>query len=301
MTDLLTRLASRALGAGVQVRPRTPPPFSDADFGSTDAELTAETPRAPAGPAVRTIARQPLARGTHVGHVSGEPVRSVPRENVATLTHTASQQEPEHVVAVERGARLSSVTDKDEVATQASERVVVTHDDQPVMNGRGDSPRNPDLGVKLPHHAATAAAPPHTVDAPAQRQLDLAQPIPTVVESEALSPLSPLVPAAAGRTGAPEIVHVDAPTERKVATPARERISFVQQRAEGRHTLGGRSMAAAPAFDTPEEPVVQVTIGRVEIRATVPPAPAAPPRAVGSEARRLSLSDYLSSRNSRSR
>ncbi|WP_199746994.1 hypothetical protein, partial [Corallococcus sp. AB049A] len=81
----------------------------------------------------------------------------------------------------------------------------------------------------------------------------------------------------------------DAP-ERGAEFPAAARVpSFPVQAERGGSAHGVQALESAPA------PVVQVTIGRIEVRAVTPPAPARPAPARTSPS--LSLDEYLRRRN----
>ena len=54
--------------------------------------------------------------------------------------------------------------------------------------------------------------------------------------------------------------------------------------------------AAERRHSQPEPPTIQVTIGRIEVRATPPPQPLAPPPAPPRARPALSLDDYLAKR-----
>jgi translation initiation factor IF-2 len=86
-------------------------------------------------------------------------------------------------------------------------------------------------------------------------------------------------PPAAGRPPAPAAVRPRVAPARPAARPARSGVP-----------AGGRPRAAAG-------PTIRVHIGRVEVRAVVPAAPAPPPRPARPPGPRLSLEDYLRSRD----
>jgi hypothetical protein len=80
--------------------------------------------------------------------------------------------------------------------------------------------------------------------------------------------------------------------------PARARTG--DPRAALRRGAAPQPAALPPHAALREEPIVHVTIGRVEIRASVPAAPAAP-RPAPAGPRPLSLGDYLASRKGAAR
>ncbi|WP_143097370.1 hypothetical protein [Myxococcus fulvus] len=83
------------------------------------------------------------------------------------------------------------------------------------------------------------------------------------------------------------------------ASPVRQAraLAAALESDEGDRARGGHEPRAAPpaVTQTPEAPVINVTIGRIEVRAV---APAAPPRSVPARpSASPSLEDYLARRN----
>jgi hypothetical protein len=122
--------------------------------------------------------------------------------------------------------------------------------------------------------------------------------------SEILEPPSvPLSPptVAPGSTRAvvqPEIIEHSTPgaaTEGPLRLPQRQSRILVQPEIIGRRKPP-KSSAVSGAQPSPNEPpAIHVTIGRVEVRAVMPPS--APPKVASRSAPKLSLKDYLKQRN----
>jgi hypothetical protein len=89
------------------------------------------------------------------------------------------------------------------------------------------------------------------------------------------------------------------PRERGIAARLRHGEPSPATRADVR-AAATRASPAPLRDEAREAPIVRVTIGRVEIRAAVPPAPAASRPAAGGP-RPLSLNDYLAGRKGGSR
>jgi hypothetical protein len=76
---------------------------------------------------------------------------------------------------------------------------------------------------------------------------------------------------------------------------ARAAVTPVDEPEPPRRAERGQAAAAATP---PPPPTIEITIGRVEVRATVgPPVPVARPQPVAQTAPRLSLEEYLRNQN----
>jgi hypothetical protein len=118
----------------------------------------------------------------------------------------------------------------------------------------------------------------------------------TVVQPEITGPLQP---AASSMTPALESSEAD-PLVLPSTTTASKRPNKINFRPE---TIGPRPSAASPFVParpqlSNEPPVIHVTIGRVEVRAIMPPAT---PKVAPPAAPKLSLEEYLKQRNGRAR
>jgi hypothetical protein len=155
----------------------------------------------------------------------------------------------------------------------------------------------PDPPTRLPAARVSVPAPVDAPDATKTAPDEAPFPEPAAVATEPVEPASPtrreivvdrlLDPPTDARPGIDLASgHVGVP-----ARPAARRAANTP--AASRPTAGRRASAAERA---PVEPVVSVTIGRVEIRAQVPPADARPRRPDGSPTRLTPLEEYVEQR-----
>lgn len=287
MTDLLTRLALRAVGEGQQVRPRTRPEFGGAEATDRDA-----APR--------------------FGHEGPRP---------AAMRHHDARQAPPRDAAV-RDARTARGDGRfearpDGVVLPAAERGVIdVHEHARAPHGSPapfePPPRAAEREAQSPEAATVVFT--RTPDAgavvregqmPVRAEADVfasaARPAAragtrTRAAAEAV-PDMPHDPRPPGIAIEAARVDDDTPPDPDASFPAhvRARAPSGDSRTAVRLARGPRSPAAPVHAALREEPIVHVTIGRVEIRASVPAAPPAP-RAAPPGPRRLSLDDYLASR-----
>lgn len=308
MSDLLTRLASRAVGESLQVRPRARPAFGGADtgapisaFAAAPADVTAsalpDPPRRDPAPhpigARDDAARSPQRRDAPAAlrgtdRIAAERESIVPRSAVETDTGTPA------IEADSAGGDVVPAVHGTAMAQPGGLRELQhARDAQPFAAARGAADvasRRRRPNVDEPHRAPTR----------------MTERSPLVVTTADL--VHAIGPAAAADEREPPAQQSPArePSAREAPAHAIARLaadahSFAEPRADARRASSGtRPTLPAPRGEAHAEPVVRVTIGRVEIRATMPPAPAAPrPGAVGP--RPLSLNDYLAGRKGRSR
>jgi hypothetical protein len=264
VSNFLTRLATRALGGLPQVRPRLPslfeaaPPLVDARGGLDEkvAELAPE-------PSASSLSARPLV-----------PVPPVPPRRERSRLEREEPPGRGSPTVLQRLHPLTSFTEG--------------------QDKRAESPRvreGPRLRVG-PSLAGRTEAPP-ALDGPASDAAPRAAsgPDPSVFETEPRSvPARPMITPAPPREEGEQLpispARATAPLRRQDPLWPEDRLAPLGIRAEGPRRGVGRSAA---------EPVVRVTIGRIEVRATAPappPAPAARPAGP-----RLSLEEYLRRRN----
>jgi hypothetical protein len=171
------------------------------------------------------------------------------------------------------------------------------HVDAPVRPRASARAQQPDTPTRVPAGRAPDPAPVDAADATEAAPDEASLPVPAIVATEPPDPASP-----ARR----EIVvdrPLDAPSDERPGTdlasghvgvparPAARRAANTP--AVSRATASRRASAAERA---PVEPVVSVTIGRVEIRAQVPPADVRPKHPEGSPTRLTPLEEYVEQR-----
>jgi hypothetical protein len=291
MTDLLTRLALRAVGEGLQVRPRAQPAYGGADSIDGDAtpDLRRDSPRAattlhdPGDDAARVQDRDAASRGP-------APARGTGRYALHAEGVAAPADEAFDAPAAAQALRAGPLPS--EPSPHAFD------DDTRAAAPAGPSAfaRTADLDAFDPEGEAHARAP-NAASAPA---------VPATAR--------PGMRGRAASNPAPDLRHpqpVDIAVEAPQADALPDRMSAypgdmpAHARAGDSRAAPRRGAAPHPATAPPhaaprEEPIVHVTIGRVEIRASVPAAPAAP-RPAPAGPRPLSLGDYLASRKGATR
>jgi hypothetical protein len=168
-------------------------------------------------------------------------------------------------------------------------------------------------------HAAGPASPAAFARMPDLDALDPGSEAHARATTPAFAPASPATARAGmrGRAASHPAPDVPDPQAADIAAEASEADAWPEQafaypgdvpaRTRAGDPRGALRRGAAPQPATPpshadlrEEPIVHVTIGRVEIRASVPAAPAAP-RPAPAGPRPLSLGDYLASRKGAAR
>ena len=266
MNDYLAHLAARVLAPEPAIRPRALSLFEPAPAGSAaPGEPAMETRGADRGDAsavdspleVKAKAEQPVRAQ---GDVRGE--RSREREMGSESARRIQNSElPDPEIRVELPTSKVAILPAAVPVASIVPLPVAPPDreaDRPLKNG-ARSAASPDA-----HERANAA--PEPVRPRIAAAEDRA---PAAIEA---APIAPIFPTPTTRSQTPESAAL-------VAAPLR--------------LPAQRAMGTAPAENPP--PVIHVTIGRLEIRAIVPPAAA--PRAHPKRADASSLEDYLRKRS----
>lgn len=283
MTDLLTRLASRAVGEGLHVRPRARPAFGGAE--ATDGDATPDL-------------RRNSARAAAM-------LRD-PRDDTPQAPH---RDAAEHGAASERGVAVPARDVADAPGDARAPHMAPAPFEPP--------PRavERDMQAAEPAPSAALARTPgiEVLDTEGEAHATARAPVFASTVHAAARP-GPRTPRAATSAvpAMPGAQLADISTETPYADDALAEsesafVPHVRTRAPGSESRAAVRLGAAPqAHATPshsaprEEPIVHVTIGRVEIRASVPPAPASP-RPAPVRPQPLSLNDYLAGRKGGSR
>lgn len=283
MTDLLTRLASRAVGEGLHVRPWARPAFGGAE--ATDGDATPDLRRNSARAAAMLrdprddTPQAPHRNAAEHGAASGRGV-AVPARDVADAPGDARAPH----MAPAPFEPLPRVVERDTQAAEPAPSAALARTPSiEVLDTEGEA------------HASAGAPVFASTEHPAARRGTRTPP--------AAANAVPAMPGAQPADISTEAPYADDALAERESTFA----PHVRTRAPGSESRAAVRLGAAPqAHATPshsalrEEPIVHVTIGRVEIRASVPPAPASPrPAPVGP--RPLSLNDYLAGRKGGSR
>lgn len=289
MADFLTRLAQRAIGAPASIEPRRPSLFEPASSLAVPGFATAAEPgteMADETAAARPLhavsspltPRAPGAAERAPGRAAAEPAARIDvRDKVASpapasAVPTAAAGAPPPAAPIDRAVARRTVTTPTLISTgnqdrgpDPDRREGGSPPDRHASPPSRDQPRyavmRDDMGTSPVRRAAagdTASPWPEPGPAP-----ELAAP-PT------LAPPPPLLPAAPGDSlgGSPG----DSPGVRETGSA----------RSDGITARGG---------ETP--PPVRVSIGRVEVRVTPPPAASAPVPTPARASRLQSLEDYL--------
>lgn len=323
MNDLLTRLAWRAVGSVVQVRPRARPAFADSDAAAAQpapglapsmatAPASAATPfdtSASAPPdASAAVPRNRLLGGPLPQRASsrGDSAARVQRQRGAPGAVTAdsasadapciaTQDEPAAPRNASEHGALAAAIDRgttDAVTVMATTPSVAPPDRALAMERTHDT--NAYAIDEDGTDAADTASPDRRADSNEARraaaQLARTAPAVAAVTTGMWETIRP--PTAVGEPGSA----ADEAATHTIATRIGDARPFDEPRGGVHRSSATWPALTEPQLEAPAEPVVRVTIGRVEIRAMVPAAPATP-RPTGREPRTLSLADYLSSRN----
>lgn len=305
MTDLLHRLALRALGEGPRVWPQSQrsyggfadsqPPSPPLMAGASDLDLSRE--RQPSGAARPTDARlsDPLANAEESWTLAADqpmgPIAEPSVANAAPVVVGVSDLDPapagQPSAGVEltvrglrqplRKAEQSQQTDTAKPKTPSAEPSVLAAPaaDSPVAKRAAPKARL----VASRQGAMTPNASEGGSDPPAERRRppEMAEPLPLAM------PALPPESAAAEVSMPADRDTLPMPSQRTWAALENPAAPSAALRAAGREPR--------------EEPVIQVTIGRVEIRASVAaPAAAARPAPAPAGPRPLSLDGYLRNR-----
>lgn len=254
MSDFFSTIAARSLSATPQVTPRLPTLFEPDRASSRELEELAFEPEAPRA-------------------VLPAPGVAAPSPSVTALRAPAVQLAAQRSLPAQ-AARLPAAP----IAPLAS------HQEQiPTALPQPDAPRLPARAALDPPHAHApsqvieqAAARDHVRSAPVEPAPAHPRPVADLLATllpRSVQPTQPVV--------VPAVPRRDAATQLAPLTPLRESpVKPLTRRT---------APEAAPAL-----PTIQVTIGRIEVRAAAPDRPARPER---STAAVMSLDDYLRQRD----
>jgi len=293
MSDYLSRVAERASGAPAAVRPLLPSLFDpETAFGNLAPEFAETTAAAPEAPAPRDPRPKQLQDDISLVHkrlaarktLPPKSAKASPRQDegdaseISVRSISASDVEPKPVGKKSRAPQVSFETEHVPPKTPLREEPKSSHDEPsrrraPVVPARTETfPAKPDLE----RIAADA-------DVPQQR------PRTETVSKPMLEPMKARAPASTkARTEKPATV----PDHEQPAAPAL--IPMARQRSS--RPSGPAREILALAKESSAARTIRVTIGRIEVRA-VQPAPAPAPRRPVRPAPKMSLDDYLRSRN----
>jgi hypothetical protein len=325
MTGYLRAVAERALGAIPMLTPRAASRFEDT--GDAATEVRVDTP-APAGAEHARRPHEPRAPEPRREAATRPPRHAEDEEIVAARPRERALADPREieVEALPRAEAASpSRDDRDKQpqrrrtfrdATVEVPEPHVAGDEAGTAVAEGDDA----IDAPAPVHAdARRVRPaPGTAPAPADAEADELRPTRTATTTPPRRPAaapaaaeaSPSIPASAA------VEHVAEPDRETVVvdvSPASETVRTVAARArttrEARPTETRTASPAAPSTvqasrpqTEPADPVVHVTIGRIEVRPETPRRPPqhepAPPRP---QPERSSLDRYLERRNGTAR
>jgi hypothetical protein len=227
-------------------------------------------------------------RGTRRAAAGGRDARAPEVEEVADAPHPPSAPSPRPA-----GRRvLEGGAPREETSPRVSEEAARREEPSPRVSGervaegrvRGAPPE------QEPRMTERIADAPRVIHEPR-----------VVIEPRAVAPSVMERPVAPPRASAPDIETDEPAADVREAAP---RIA-ITTRETARNSLGVPRRQLGPAESRPyvsppaetAEPTVRITIGRVDVRALVQPAPARP--APQAERPRLSLEEYLRARNGR--
>jgi hypothetical protein len=280
-TDFLSRIAAKAVGAAPLVEPRLPSRFETRPEGPAETgpawqeplETEVEISAAPAVPARRRPAVELAATGPGPTEAeAADPVDEArprsPREAGRAERAAAAAQPPPLPTP-----RLVAVTEPAPASRRTEEAHAMADVPRPLLVPPPQAePRKPPL-------SATPPPDPEPFPPPARERGRPSPPAPEAAESDRPVPNRLEEPA---RSSRPQAVAPDLAIRMPEVRPRPTR---------------GEIRAAEPA-PPPRPPVVNITIGRVEVRA--PAAAAPPPRpARPSRPEPQSLADYLKQRGGR--
>jgi hypothetical protein len=285
VTDFLSNLAARAINAAPVIQPRPltvfepwptdgalgarrPPDIMPDDTSTVETTVEPTLPQRP----VRTSAREAPS-------IESKPARSMTMAAPLTeeMIHAASPS-----TRSDFAARAAAPRDQ---ATPPAIAPIAERATSPVMAAPQFAPPP---GVDHPDEPRRPAEP----TSPAERLIVARERIDREPEKPPVPGLTPqtiLIERPAAPATSPSIVQ---PVVERVIDQ-REKIAPPDRSRDGRSTSAPTTANEAPP-EPPAPPVIHVTIGRVEVRAT--PTPAAPRRAAHPTST-LSLEDYLRSRN----
>lgn len=285
MPNFLDRLIQTSRPVEPAVKPRMASRYESAGPEPTFADLLIEEP----GTTAVLPSEVPTSRRSEDSPTAPEPVimRRPPAAHPAAVTEPADRLAPERPTQpVRRSMRLAR-EDESPVSPPEPDR---SHEP------RRDPPRRlPPEPVDTPPLSERTTQPAVAARAEVAAGARDVRPSPVVVAapSPVIVPATRPVPASASVEERPrrraEVRATDSSEE-----SLRERIAGRRQRArpqaEGRDDLTAAFASPPSRAEGDDAPVIEVTIGRVEVRATVPPAagPKSPPRGPA-----LGLDEYL--------
>jgi hypothetical protein len=264
MSDYLSRAAERASGAQPAVRPWLPPLF---DLEKSPTELVA-TSASSAQPQRDTETKRPSNAEEKTGRADSQV-----RERVTSILSLAPQEPP-----AERMARTASMTAEPKSGGVAPETDVGSTEAEtaPEKSLAGPEKKSPVVRV-----GAATKPPDESGEPAADRQLAPAE---AMVGAQVESP----------RQQSPKSLRASAVEPARGVSPPSIAPSHVPRQRQAQSTRTQAPNAPRrPGHESTSGPTIQVTIGRLEVRAIQsaslpPPAPPKPPR--------ISLEEYLRSR-----
>jgi hypothetical protein len=286
MTDFLTRLAARSLGLVSVVEPLQPPMFAPESplvAGSPQETVVEEVALASAEPGPSLHFRPVLAvrKGDEEDVLDKARTIAPPQISLVAPATTFPGEMPPRPFDMQR-----------EVPRRELPRVV----DPPAAFSPAMSPRTPQPSSASVREEERPPAPSTVVTPAAQpRETDQQHEYDHRVSHVALIPETPtdaLTPAQRPTQGAPDMTPRDlgrrvsiervlTPSVGIVPTPSTASVEFPADQ---------RPVALDPA---PAAPTIRVSIGRIEVRAIMPPIPPARPTPPARPRPQLSLEDYL--------
>ena len=305
MSGFLTNLLARSVGPMSTIRPRFPSLF-EPQRGA--AELPVERPPRETAESPDDFSRVAHKRSNDVASdaivrpanpVAGPEPQADPSASGSVLRAIASMPHPE---------ALSSQMDtrQNGISESAQERLTPS-----VLSPTSD--REPALPSDFGSQAANRAAPqdPPRFDSLMQplnnfqpasvrghieaSRTDANNPAYTVIDSS----FQPKITRGTLSEGSPIAFRVDALAGEAKPTASDSRSSLNPSAAEGRFSLKPvRNAVAIPKIESASEPIVHVSIDRIEVRAVAPPA--ANPRADRAAQPAMSLKEYMRRRAPRS-
>jgi len=293
MTDLLTRLASRAVGEGLHVRPRARPAFGGAE--ATDGDATPDL-------------RRNSARAAAMLRDPRDDTAQAPHRDAAERDAASEHGDARLEARADGGAEPASDLADAPGDARAPHMAPAPFEPPPRAVERDAQPPEPAPSAALARTPSSDVLDTEGEAHASARALVFAS---TVHPAARPGPRTPRA-AASAVPAMPGAQLADISTETPYADDALAEsesafVPHVRTRAPGSESRAAVRLGAAPqAHATPshsaprEEPIVHVTIGRVEIRASVPPAPASP-RPAPVRPQPLSLNDYLAGRKGGSR
>ena len=277
MTDFFDRLAERTLGAAPLAQPLIPAAFSPAP-GWVEAYSEVETWSEPATP--EGLPLSPSALPVPDNAPPTTLVAPVQPASVITVEPTSSVQEPEG-----RERRVQPSIEDQSAAEQASE---LDRQGTPPDVPAGGSPTSRDTIPRPERHLES-----QVILVPVTGQLEPSRPAPLEagqVEAEFASPRQAMPDTTAQSQSHPA---------RPATLPAQSRLSPahpIQTPSEAPADLSGSVPHTEPEASESPEPVIRISIGRVEVRLVQAPPPSPVKQSSMRSSPALSLDEYLKRR-----